>query len=140
MGFRNKQERLVKVHFRWKIQLKAVTKCNLPRFPQKNLIEIVTFHRRRVNLSVMICLWLYHGHISSLTFMNYNHEIAVKSHKNPRKTIEIWNFLGLTFWFIYFLPLSKYILLSNPPDLARKSQNINLILHMHFSVQLWHLI
>ena len=61
-------------------------------------------------------------------------ELRIITMKFQKKTMEICNF-----WIslIYLLvDLSKYVPFPNSPDLARKSQNKNLILHMHFSVQL----
>ena len=71
-----------------------------------------------------VCHWLCHGHISSLTLMNYNHEIAVKSHKNYGD-VKFSCFNRYKSLIYLLVDLSK-------PDLARKSQNKNLTLQMHF--------
>ena len=55
---------------------------------------------------------LYHGHISSLTLMNYNAEIAVKSHKN-------YGDVKLT-WFNRYQSLIYLLVDLSNPDLARK--------------------
>ena len=56
--------------------------------------------------------------------MNYNHEIAVKLHKNCG---------DVKFsWFNPYKSLIYLLVDLSKPDLARKSQNKNLTLQMHF--------